>query len=82
MNHSGVKEIVPEAIESVVQYGFETLQLSAIWCGYKDGNLQSKRAQEKQGFKYNKTISEMYNPILDETIIEHFTKLVNPLIKN
>lgn len=76
------KGLVPEAIQAVVQYGFDTLQLSAIWCGYKDGNFQSKRAQEKQGFKYNKTINEMYNPILNETIIEHFTKLVNPIIEN
>lgn len=67
--------LVPEAIDAVLSYGFNTLNLDTIWCGYKDGNLQSKRAQEKQGFVFDRTIEKMYNPILDEYIIEHFTKL-------
>lgn len=67
--------IMPEAIKKVVTYGFEDLDLNLIWCGYKDGNQQSKIAQEKQGFVYDMTIAEMYNPYLDETIIEHFTTL-------
>lgn len=67
--------LMPEAILAVVNYGFEKCQLQSIWCGYKDGNNQSKRAQEKQGFKYDHTVEHMYNPVLDEYIIEHFTKL-------
>ena len=67
--------LMPEAIQAVVNYGFEKCQLQSIWCGYKDGNNQSKRAQEKQGFKYKHTVEHMYNPVLDEYIIEHFTKL-------
>lgn len=67
--------LMPEAIQAVVNYGFEKCQLQSIWCGYKDGNNQSKRAQEKQGFKYDHTVEHMYNPVLDEYIIEHFTKL-------
>ncbi|MCM0582229.1 GNAT family N-acetyltransferase [Weissella diestrammenae] len=65
--------LTPEAIEAVVRYGFETLNLSKIWCGYKDGNQQSKRAQEKQGFTYQLTMENMYNPYLNEVIVEHFT---------
>ena len=67
--------IMPEAIQAVVTYGFEDCDLQAIWCGYKDGNLQSKRAQEKQGFKYDHTVQRMFNPVLNEYIVEHFTKL-------
>lgn len=67
--------IMPEAIDAVVNYGFTSCQLQTIWCGYKDGNQQSQRAQEKQGFKYDHTVAKMYNPVLDEYIIEHFTKL-------
>lgn len=67
--------LVPEAIAAVVNYGFENLGLQTIWCGYKAGNRQSKRAQEKQGFKYARTVKRMYNPILDEYIVEYFTKL-------
>ncbi|MCB6840233.1 GNAT family N-acetyltransferase [Weissella viridescens] len=70
--------LVPEAIATVIDYGFDTLHLTDIWCGYKDGNEQSKRAQEKQGFCYERTIHYMYNPVLDEEIIEHFTILHNP----
>jgi len=72
------KGLVPEAIKSVNDYGFNALNLKTIWCGYKDGNMQSKSAQEKQGFKYDRTIEKMYNPILDEYIVEHFTKIKNP----
>ena len=56
-------------------YGFETLKLDNIWCGYYDGNQQSKRAQEKLGFQPELTIDEMYNPLLDDTRQEHFTKM-------
>lgn len=71
------KGLTPEAIKSVVSYGFKTLELKTIWCGYKDGNIQSKIAQEKQGFKYKLTKNEMYNPYLDEVIVEHFTTLTD-----
>lgn len=67
--------LVPEAIERVVAHAFEDLNLNMIWCGYKEGNLQSKIAQEKQGFKFRLTKEKMYNPYLDEVIIEHFTTL-------
>ncbi|KRN31010.1 hypothetical protein IV40_GL001652 [Lactobacillus selangorensis] len=67
--------LAPEAIAAVDRYGFETLHLAAIWCGYKDGNEQSKRAQAKQGYRYDRTIGQMPNPYLAETIVEHFTKL-------
>ena len=39
----------------------EDLRLTAVWCGYFDGNEKSKRVQEKCGFvyhhtEYNKTV--------------------------
>lgn len=67
--------LMPEAIQAVVAYGFEECGLTTIWCGYKDGNHQSQRAQEKQGFCYSHTVERMYNPVLGEYIVEHFTKL-------
>lgn len=67
--------LVPEAIQSIVSYGFNNLKLDTIWCGYNDGNRQSKIAQEKQGFKYRLTNPKMYNPYLNEVFIEHFTAL-------
>lgn len=67
--------LVPEAIETIISHAFNHLNLETIWCGYKDGNLQSKIAQEKQGFKHRLTKTDMYNPYLNEVIIEHFTSL-------
>lgn len=74
-NHTGAMDWFPEAIETIVSHAFNHLNLETIWCGYKDGNLQSKIAQEKQGFKHRLTKTDMYNPYLNEVIIEHFTSL-------
>ena len=67
--------MIPEASKAILAYGFEMLKLDNIWCGYYDGNQQSKRAQEKLGFQPELTIDEMYNPLLDDTRQEHFTKM-------
>ena len=44
---------MPEAAKEVIRHGFVDLGMSAIWCGYYDGNLKSKRVQEKVGFVYH-----------------------------
>lgn len=46
---------MPEAAKEVIRHGFVDLGMSAIWCGYYDGNLKSKRVQEKVGFVYHHT---------------------------
>lgn len=67
--------LIPEAMAALIEHGFEALNLANIWCGYYDGNHQSERAQAKLGFQPALTVDEMYNPILDDTRQEHFTKL-------
>lgn len=47
--------IIPEAVKGVLKYGFSELNLQKIWCGYFDGNIKSKRVQEKCGFVYRYT---------------------------
>ncbi|MBR6902935.1 MAG: GNAT family N-acetyltransferase [Clostridia bacterium] len=47
--------IIPEAVREVLKYGFRELNLQKIWCGYFDGNIKSKRVQEKCGFIYRYT---------------------------
>ena len=47
--------LIPEAVREIMRYGFEELNLNKIWCGYFDGNLKSKRVQEKCGFQYHRT---------------------------
>ena len=46
---------MPEAIEEILRFGFEALGRNTIWCGYYDGNLKSRRVQEKLGFTYHHT---------------------------
>lgn len=61
---------IPEAVQKVMQYGFEVLHLNKIWCGYYDGNIKSKRVQEKCGFTHVKDM-EYHNKLLDQTFLLH-----------
>lgn len=45
------KGIMPEAVNAVVKYLFNDLYLDFLLCGYYLFNSQSKRVQEKCGFK-------------------------------
>lgn len=48
--------LMPEAVKAVIRYLFETLQLDFLVCGHFTDNEQSKRVQEKCGFRYVKLI--------------------------
>ena len=53
------KGIMPEAVTAVINYLFYDLDLDFLTCGYYDFNSQSKRVQQKCGFKpYRKLIME------------------------
>ncbi len=43
--------LIPETSMELIRHGFEELKLHAIWCGYFEGNEQSRRVQEKCGFQ-------------------------------
>ena len=45
------KGLMPEAVNAVVDYLFNDLDLDFLLCGYYDFNIQSKRVQEKCGFR-------------------------------
>ena len=47
------------------------MRLTAVWCGYYEGNLKSKRVQEKLGFLYHHTCNEVPVPLLNEIRIGH-----------
>lgn len=63
--------IMSEAGAEIIRYGFENLQMNKIWCGYYDGNLKSKRVQEKLGFVYHSTCNSVPVPLMNETRIGH-----------
>ena len=51
--------IMPEAVGAVIDYLFNDLNLDFLTCGYYDFNHQSKRVQEKCGFKpYRKLVMD------------------------
>lgn len=62
---------VPEAGRELIRRGFEELGMTTIWCGYYDGNVKSKRVQEKLGFSYHHTCDEVPVPLLNETRVGH-----------
>ena len=45
------KGLMPEAVKAVIDYLFNDLDLDFLTCGHYDFNAQSKRVQEKCGFK-------------------------------
>lgn len=40
---------MPEAVNALVSHAFRDLRLDAVWCGFYEGNEQSRRVQEKAG---------------------------------
>jgi len=69
------KGLIPEAVQTLMEYGFEVLGLKKLWCGYFDGNTQSKRVQEKCGFRYHSTEKDKEWPLLQEIRTHHITCL-------
>lgn len=45
-------EYVPEAVNALIDYGFNKMNLDLIWCGHYDFNNNSKRVNKKCGFNY------------------------------
>lgn len=66
---------MPEAARELLRYGFETLQMTTVWCGYYDGNEKSRRVQEKLGFVYHHTCEHIPVPLMDEERIGHTSRL-------
>ena len=64
---------MPEAAGELIRHGFEDLGMKTIWCGYYDGNLKSKRVQEKLGFIYHHTCDEVPVPLMGEIRVGHTT---------
>ena len=69
------KGLIPEAVEAIMARAFGELGLTALWCGYYDGNEKSRRVQEKCGFKYHHTCPDTKVIMLNETRVEHFSVL-------
>ena len=72
--------IMPEAVTAVIDYLFNELSLDFLTCGYYDFNIQSKRVQEKCGFKpYRKLIMETRFGTQEPGVLNLLVNPNNPL---
>lgn len=69
------QEIILEAANELIRYGFQNLGLEKIWCGCLESNKQSKRVQEKCGFVYQYTQENVFWPAMNDIRTEHITCL-------
>ena len=67
--------LIPEAVRELLRRCFEDLNCTAVWCGYYDGNLKSRRVQEKCGFRYHHTEKDKLCELMGDIRTEHFTYL-------
>ena len=65
--------LIPEAAKELIRHAFQDLGMQKIWCGYYDGNENSRRVQEKLGFKYQFTKDGVDVPQLGEIRCEHIS---------
>ena len=63
--------LIPEASREMLRHAFEELGLSRIWCGYYDGNVKSRRVQEKLGFVYHHTTEGIEVSLVGEVRTGH-----------
>ena len=70
------KGLMPEAVKAVIDYLFNVQRLDFLTCGYYEFNNQSKKVQEKCGFKpYRKLMMETRLGTKEQGILN---LLVNP----
>ena len=67
--------LIPEAVRRIIQHAFEDLNCSALWCGYYEGNIKSKRCQEKCGFRYHHTEENKLCELMGDIRTEHYSRL-------
>jgi len=63
--------LIPEAAREMLRYAFEELKMERIWCGYYEGNVKSRRVQEKLGFVYQHKTEGIEIRLLGETRTGH-----------
>ena len=65
------QRLIPEAAREMLRYAFEDLGMNRIWCGYYDGNIKSRRVQEKLGFVYHHTTEKIKVKQMNEVRTGH-----------
>ena len=66
--------LIPEAVRCLLRRCFEDLGMTAVWCGYYDGNMKSRRVMDKCGFRFHHTEKGKTSP-LGDVRTEHFMRM-------
>ena len=67
--------IIPEAVKEMLRHAFEDLGIKTVWVGYYEGNIKSKRVQEKCGFRYRWKSEDVAVPLLHEKRTGHVSSM-------
>jgi len=67
--------LIPEAVRAVLRRCFEELGCTAVWCSYYDGNVKSRRVQEKCGFRPHHTEKDQPCLLMGDVRTAHFARL-------
>ncbi|MDO5561114.1 MAG: GNAT family N-acetyltransferase [Oscillospiraceae bacterium] len=73
---------IPEAVQEIIRHGFEDLNMDKIWCGYFEGNVKSKRVQEKCGFIYDHTNENIHWELMNDIRTVHISCITKENWKN
>ena len=63
--------LITEAGREILRHAFEDLVMERVWAGYYDGNLRSKRVQEKLGMTWHHTTQNVPVPRMNEIRVGH-----------
>ena len=67
--------IVPEAVKEMLRYAFEDIGMTRVWVGYYEGNVKSKRVQEKCKFRYQWRSENVDVPLMHEKRTGHVSSI-------
>ena len=67
--------MIPEATRELIRHAFADLHLETLWCGYFEGNDQSRHVQEECGFTWHHTNRDIHWALMDDIRTEHITRL-------
>ena len=67
--------MIPEAVRELLRHAFEDIGMTKVWAGYYEGNIKSKRVQEKCGFRYQWTSESVDVPLMNEKRTGHVSSI-------
>ena len=65
--------LIPEAVDEILRYAFEYLNMSRVWCSHFEENMNSKRVQEKCGFRHRYIVQNKDWPLLQVKNTMHYS---------